>query len=254
MTNIVACNVYSYGRYGAAAYEHLRSIGLTNIEISVPPAERLPVLQDELDRYGLKVTTVMGSCDLANPECAEALKPQAATAGALGAKIIFLSVRAGDQPKEVAYDRLRAVGDVMAAAGLTAPLETHPDLIHNGDQALETMRGVDHPNVRVNFDTGNIYYYNEGTTAVAELRKIAPYVASVHLKDTYGGFKTHHFPTLGQGVVDYPEIFRILNEHGMYGPFTMELEGIAGEELTEEQQKARVADSLAYLKRIGVVG
>ncbi len=73
-------------------------------------------LLDNLDRYGLKVTTVLGSCDLANPECAEALKPQAATINKLGAKIVFLSVKAGDLPKEVAYARLHAVGDVVAAA------------------------------------------------------------------------------------------------------------------------------------------
>lgn len=252
MSNIIACNVYSYGRYGAVAYDHLRSIGVTNVEIPVPAPERVPGVLDELGRYGLKVTTVLGSCDLSNPECAEAVRGQAAIVRELGARILFLSVKAGDLPKEVAYSRLRSVGDAVAEAGVTAALETHPDLIHNGDVALETMRGVNHPNVRINFDTGNVYYYNQGTTAVAELRKIAPYVVSVHLKDTNGGFHEHHFPTLGEGVVDYPEVFRILSEAGMHGPFTMELEGIAGENLTEEQQRARVADSLAYLKRIGV--
>ena len=109
----------------------------------------------------------------------------------------------------------------MAAAGLTAALETHPDR-SGGDQALETMRRGP-ANVRVNFDTGNIYYYNEGTTAVAELRR-SPLRGERSPEDTYGGFKTHHFPTLGQGVVDYRRIFRILNEHGMR-PFHHGLEG-----------------------------
>lgn len=251
MANIIACNLASYGRYRAVAYEHLREIGLTNVEIGVPAPDAVTGLLDDLGRYGLKATSVLGKCDVSNPECVEGMKPQAEAAARLGAKVVFLSVKTNETPLPVAYERLRGVGDVMAAAGLTAALETHPDLIHNGDIALETMRGVDHPNVRVNFDTGNIYYYNEGRTAVEELRKIGPYVVSVHLKDTGGGYKAHDFPTLGQGVVDYPEVFRILNGLGMHGPFTLELEGIAGEQLTEEQQKARVADSYAYLKSIG---
>lgn len=251
MANIIACNLASYGRYQAGAYAHLRAIGLTNVEIAVPSDEALPVLMDELSRCGLRATTVMGSCDLSDAKCAEAIKPQAAIARRLGARIMFLSVKAGDTPREVAYAHLRAVGDALAPEGITAALETHPDLIHNGEVALETMRSVDHPNVRINFDTGNVYYYNRNTTAVAELRKVAPYVVSAHLKDTNGGYETWYFPTLGQGVVDYPEVFRILGAQGMHGPFTFEMEGIKGEQLTEAQQQARVADSLDYLRRIG---
>ena len=45
-------------------------------------------------------------------------------------------------------------------------------MAHNGDIALETMKAVDHPNIRINFDTGNVYYYNHDVTAVAEVQKI----------------------------------------------------------------------------------
>lgn len=253
MGNIIACNLASYGKYRANAYGHIRELGLENVELPVPAPEAAAGLLEELGRYGLKVTSACGKVDLSNPECAELLKPQAATARQLGAKVLFLSLKAGELPLPEAYARLRALGDVAAANGLTIAMETHPDLIHNGDNALETMRGVDHPNVRVNFDTGNIYYYNEGTDAVTELKKIAPYVASVHLKDTMGGFKEFNFPPLGQGVVNYPEVFRILNERGFHGPFTMELEGIAGANFTEEQQRDMVAQSVAYLRRIGAM-
>lgn len=254
MANLIACNVGSYGRYAAGAYEHLRAIGLSAVEIGMPAADAVPGLLDELGRYGLRPTTVMGSFDLSKPDCAEALRPQVAIAQRLGVHILFLSVHRGELPEQEAYARLRAAGDVAAAAGVTLALETHPDLCANGDLALQTMRGVDHPNVRVNFDTANVYYYNHNVTAVSEVRTIAPYVVSVHLKDTNGGYHAHHFPTLGEGVVDFPEVFRILNGEGMTGPFTLELEGIAGENLTEEQQRGRVAQSYAYLKRIGVAG
>ncbi len=115
------------------------------------------------------------------------------------------------------------------------------------------MEHVAHPNVRVNWDTANVHYYNEGIDEIAELRKTLEFVGGVHLKDTNGGFHAWHFPVLGQGVVDYVAVFRILNEAGFHGPFTLELEGIEGVELDEEGSKAQVADSVAYLRRIGVV-
>ena len=68
------------------------------------------------------------------------------------------------------------------------------------------MKGVNHPNVRINFDTGNIYFYNQNTDVVAELRKIIDYVASVHLKETDGGYESWNFPALGKGVVDFPAV------------------------------------------------
>jgi len=61
------------------------------------------------------------------------------------------------------------------------------------------MRRINHPNVRVNFDTGNITYYNNKADVVAELKKIIDYVATVELKDHNGQDLTWNFPALGHG-------------------------------------------------------
>ncbi len=127
--------------------------------------------------------------------------------------------------KEVAYQRLRRAGDVARKHGVIIVLETHRDLGANGDVHLETMRRVNHPNVRVNFDTGNITFYNRGTDAVTELKKIIDYVATVELKDHNGKYMDWNFPVLGKGVVDFPGILKVLEEHHFHGPITMEVEG-----------------------------
>jgi len=125
--------------------------------------------------------------------------------------------------------------------------------VTNGEVGRQTMQGVDHPNVRINFDTANVYFYNRGVTAVGELEKVIDYVASVHLKESTGKFEDWVFPVLGTGVVDFPEIFRMLNGRGFCGPFTMELEGTKGVEFDEAGQLKYIADSAAYLRRIGVL-
>jgi len=50
--------------------------------------------------------------------------------------------------------------------------------------------------------------------------------------------------------VDFPAIFQLLLDRGFRGPFTMELEGIEGENLTEEQQLQRVAQSFDCVRGI----
>ena len=99
----------------------------------------------------------------------------------------------------MACDRLRQAGDVARKHGVTISLETHPDLGTNARTHLEPMKTIHHPNVRVNFDTGNITFYNRGTDAVTELKQIVDYVATVEVKDHSGQYMTWNFPALGKG-------------------------------------------------------
>ena len=251
MNNTLACNVGSYRKYRETAYEHLQKIGLRNVEIPLP--EDVDRMKAELDDNGLFATSVIVRFDPAEEDAVDAFVASYDAVAKLGARVIFTSVKAGEMDRQVVYDKLRAMGERAAPYGILIGMETHPDLITNGDVALATMQGVDHPNVRVNFDTGNVYYYNEGCNSVDEIRKIAKYVSSVHLKDTGGGFEAWDFPTLGEGVVDFAGVFREVNAVGLHGPFTMELEGIRGEELTVEQVHRRIEESIAHLKKLGCI-
>ena len=141
-------------------------------------------------------------------------------------------------------------GDIARRYGVTISLETHPDLGTNGSVHLETMKRIDHPNVRVNFDTGNIFFYNRGASAAAELKKIVDYVATLEIKDHSGRFMDWNFPALGKGVVDIPAVLHVLEEHGFDGPVTMEIEGIRGKPWNEIETLAVMADSTAYLRSL----
>lgn len=253
MDNTIAVRPASYGKFEDNAFPLLQQAGIKNVEIAAPNPDQIEAVQARLNEYGLQATTLTGRTKLDSEDAAKMLEPAFKSAQAMGVTILFISVKAGDMPKEKAYERLREIGDLAARYGVTVAVETHPDLAQNGTVALQTMLGVNHPNVRINFDPANIHYYNEGIDTVEELKRILPYVASVHLKDTNGGYKTWNFPALGEGVVNFKEIFRIMNERGFNGPFTMEIEGIEGEEFTEELAQQRIVDSLEHLRQIGVV-
>ena len=253
MGNIIACRPSSYRKFADFAFEYLPKAGIYNVEISPPAPDGIAEVEADLAKHGLTVTSLATGCELIKEDSVQALIQTMETARRMDVGIIFCSTKTGELQLNEAYAKLNDLGDKAQNQQMIISMETHPNLCQNGDQMLQTMEAVDNPGVRINFDTANIYYYNEGVDAIEELNKISNYVASVHLKDTNGKPGTWYFPTLGQGVVDFPEIFRILNELGLYGPFTFEMEGIEGEDLTLEETHDRIVDSMEYLRRIGVI-
>ena len=253
MKNLIAAMLGSYGEFAERGWTHLPEIGVRHIQAPVPKPDELDAFKLKLADHGLSAASVGGDCPIEREDIGEAMAWELEVCQSFGANILFVSVKAGDMGLDLAYDRLRKAGDAAAKHGVTIVMETHPDLITNGDIARRTMEAVDHPNVRVNFDTANVYYYNHNTTATGELAKTIDYVEGVHMKDTDGGFHSGNFPSLGQGVVDYPEVFRMLNARGFTGPFTIELEGLEGHTFDEPGRLKYVADSVDHLRAIGAM-
>lgn len=249
--NLIAVNIGSYRQHRERAFAHLESIGVRNVEIPVPAAEEVATVQQRLRDHGLTATTLICPCDLSQEP--ESLREKLEIGQELGVATFFVSGKVGELSKVEAYARLRARCELADQYGMTLCLETHPDLAENATEARATLLAVAHPRLRWNLDTANLYYYNQNLNAVSETRKGLDLVGSVHLKDTNGGYHAWWFPALGEGVVDYPGVFQLLNGAGFFGPFTLELEGIQGEELDEAAVGARVAKSIHYLQTIGAL-
>jgi sugar phosphate isomerase/epimerase len=255
MNRLLACRISSYGQYVEQAWDHLGHLGIEYIEAPVPRSRQEKArLRRRLADSGLSVSSFQAPCDIDRIDPGETMRPLLETCGEFGAHVCFVSVKPGpDLSFETACQRLRYIGDVAAGLGIAVAMEIHPPLATNGSAALQTMQSVGHPNIRVNFDTGNIYFYNRGLNAVDELAKVVDYVAAVHLKDTNGRYREWHFPALGAGVVDFPAVFDLLGRRDFLGPYTLELEGIQGRRYTLERRLAYVERSVEFLRRIGVL-
>jgi len=247
----LACRMASYGAFEEGAWTHLPTLGLRHVFLNVPEPEQVEATLERLNKHGLAPLVMRGAADLSQPASVDELNAQLATCRRMGVNYMFLSPKHGDAPREVAWERLREAGAAAAAHRVVIALETHPDLGTNGDVHLETMRAIDHPYVGVNFDTGNITYYNRDRNAVDELKKIIDFVATVEFKDHNGEFETWVFPPLGQGQVDFPGVLRVLQEHRYTGPVTLEFEGTKGVELDEAQTRRAIEESVAYLRALG---
>ena len=251
-------NLLAY-RVGTVHHPHLpwstlTGLGLQGLELVWDEKTTVAAVKAAVDPAGLRVTSIHAPSPLDDDRLPQILGQHAEYAAALGAVYLFVSVHAGDKiTKQEAYDRLRRAGDAVGKHEVFLAMETHPDLCQNGDNMVETMAGVNHPWVGVNYDTANIYYYNEKVNTVEEARKAARYVRGVHLKDTYGGFHDGNFPVFGDGMVDFVGVKQALDSAGYAGPLTMELEGGAFEGVTVDELSAKVSRCIAHLRQIGVV-
>jgi len=249
-SNPLACRFASYGKFSEAAWTHLPQIGVHYVFMNVPTPDQVDATIARLQDSHLKALVVRGDLKLTNETYKEDLESQLAICEKMGVHYMFLSVKGQDAPKEMMYARLRDAGEIAQRHNVIISLETHPQLGTNAEVHLETMKAVNHPNVRVNFDTGNITFYNKGADACVELEKIIDYVATVELKDHDGNFESWTFPPVGQGVVDMPRIMKILAEHHYKGPITLEFEGVKGVELDEIATKKALAESVAYVRSL----
>ena len=253
--NLLSTRPGSYGKAAGRAYEEMEKIGLKHVEVCIGHPSQLAEEREKYEAHGISAATLSGQINVQSPTCALEFEPWAAACQASGAKHMFVSVKRDNLPAKVAFARLYECGEIAKQYGFTICMETHPDMITNMDVALETMKGVDHPNVRVNYDTANILYYNEGVDGIEELKKILEYLGAIHLKESNGKFKTWYFPTFGdeQGIVDFEQTFGLPNERGFHGPFTMEIEGCEGEDFSEEDYIKRMTDSVEHLRELGLV-
>jgi sugar phosphate isomerase/epimerase len=199
----ISCRPASYSPFHGDAFEHLPQIGVEHVEIDCPGPPDRAAIEAALKTSGLRPATVALPGDLVSAQdYRDRFRGCAEFAAARGARLFFASANTKELGREETLARLRALGDLAAERDLVICLETHPDLVTNGDVGAATMLELAHPAVKINFDTANLYYYNQDVDAVSELRKVIENVASVHVKDTSGGYREWNFPAIGEGVVD----------------------------------------------------
>ena len=275
MPAIVACLTNSYGPFGAeAAIRMLPEAGLQHIELPIRTAGVESPFRDQplvttdstvsdlnrvdrlLEQHGVEVAScgVMSGNPL-EPEVVELTKRKLDLASHFGVSVVVGAAGEADDPQSLQqlYANLRQIGDYAARLGITYCFETHPGICQDHYRMLQTMQELDHPHLKLNFDTANILYYNEHVEGEIALAKVCHHVRHVHLKDSQGDYGRWYFPALGRGgAVDFARVLHILRPCGFNGPYSIEIEGIAGEgELTLEQYHQRVAESVAHLRGCG---
>ena len=253
MKPVIACRDSVYTT-PAAAFRLLPDTGITHVELSGVDPARLADVQKVAAVKGVTISTVGSSVALSDAASIETYGQLIDAAGACGIAKLFTSIGAHEAAGRAAcMSALRDLAGRASAAGARICMETHPPFAFNAAEARRTIEEVGSDALRLNFDTANVYYYNEAMDGARELDSIKDLVASIHLKDTDGGFHLPNFPVFGEGIVDFRTVFAIGGEIGLEGPYTMELEGPLTNGKSDEERHASVKACMDHLESIGVI-
>jgi len=275
MAALVSCLTNSYGRFGPiAAIEHIHDADLSHLELNIKnqgvPSffKETPLLTNgstpsDLAHVKELLTqnqVQLSSCNITSgnpldPEVVGITKQKLDLAQQLGVSLVVGGAGEIEQEsqRDDLYKNLREIGDYAGEKGITYCFETHPGICVNAAGMLRTMHDLDHPHLKLNFDTGNINYYNEHLDVIEELHEVVSFVKHVHLKDSYCKYKDWNFTTLGEaGGIDFLKIRFLLEDQNFEGPYSLEIEGIEGEpDPTLEEHHLRVKQSVQYLRECG---
>jgi sugar phosphate isomerase/epimerase len=158
----------------------------------------------------------------------------------------FLPEDHADPLRSVMIGRLRQVAEIYASRRVRVAFETGQETAETLEGHLSELAegGGDAPLPAayapgVNFDPANMILYGMGEP-VAALRRLAPRVAQIHLKDALPTKTPGEWGTevpVGQGAVDWPAFFGVVREAGLGCDFMIERE--AGSQRIEEVRAAR---------------
>lgn len=143
----------------------------------------------------------------------------------------FIPEGAAAAGRAVVLERVRALRDVFAPAGIRIALET-------GQESAATLEGVirELDDVGVNFDPANMILYGMGDP-VAALESLLPRVAQVHIKDALPARAEGEWGAevvAGTGAVDWSRFLEVLARH----PVDLVVEREAGDDRIEDIRAA----------------
>lgn len=203
---------------------------------SVSMEEEPYEIKDLLDKNGLKSSAVSAHCPLMRPEVSVPYLERAIRfAAILGAPVV--NTDESFRPKWVQMDdawtimryTLRAVLRVAERYGIAIGIEPHNEISRTTDGLMRISTLVDHPLLRVNYDTGNGYL--AGEDVYEALERVGPRLVHMHAKDISVSHSDEERGKVagtpvgcacGEGVLDWPRIIAIIRKHGFNGVLSVE--------------------------------
>jgi len=201
--------------------------------------------------YDLKIYCVAGHMRLMRENSVSDFKKVIDAAELFGAN--FVTTDTGEvttkEDENFFFNDISELGNYANTKNVTICLETHGHWLSNGEKGAEIIKTINHPNVRINYDTGNSMMYGN-KKAEEDIEYALPYMSFMHLKERNGGFGEWNFPPLGDGNIDFKKLFNLIKDYK--GPISVEIE-FEGKPHTINEINQAVKKSYDFLKSFGFV-
>ena len=214
-----------------------------NEQFILPEAGReyLHALKQRIESSGLSINLAFLRTNYQKPfkEVIRTTRTQIDNATKLGVR--FLLATGADRPDAVehSYRVLADSAEYAADRKIQIVLKPHGGSLATANDMLRCIKHVDHPNLRIWYDAGNIIHYT-GADPVADVEQVASYVTGFCAKDcaTKKGDVMIQF---GKGNVDFHGVFRKLKQAKFQGPVMIECcAGRSWDEVTDSARNNRL--------------
>ncbi len=251
---------------GVEAMEGISKAGFKYIELASAPAffEHMPRPEKSTDKnivdgvldlckkYNLTLQTIAGHTRMMKEDSVKNFKTVIDFANLAGVK--FITTDAGDvngkDDEKKFYADVSELSEYAQDKGISICFEMHGNWCNNGKNGAEIIKVINRPNIRLNYDTGNVILYGK-TRPEEDIKYALPYMGHLHIKDHGSGkIGEWNFPALGDGVLDFDKIFDLLEDYT--GPSSVEVE-FEGKEHTLDEINHAVKKSFDFLKGYGYV-
>ncbi len=226
---------------------------IQHVPLEASPA-RLRAVRRQINDAGLVPLSLSGHSDLTAPAGQDDACRALDLCAELGIGLLNTAVGGAfnDHEDEAAFlAGIPALAEYAARRQVVIGLEIHGTLTGTGRQTRTLIEKVDHPAVRINYDTANSEYF-AGLPVLEDIEPTLPYLAHCHLKDKIGGKGDWNFPALGEGHIDFAALLSVLERAGYTGPFSVEVEFQAEAQPSLGEVNAAMAQSRRYLASLGL--
>ena len=268
MQRIIGVNSNCYHGYTIEeALEGISKAGFRYVELTATKGwtehvfptmsfEYLNSVKNKLKETGLVPFAMSGHCNLMDRERIEDFISNIKLAAFFGCEYIVSSIGEAHLADKTVVSNEEVAAHIkdlipyLTEYNLKLALEVHGD--HGTGVVLkDIVNRVNSARVSINYDTANAIFYGD-VDMEKDLEACIDEIGFMHLKDKAGEKREWNFPALGKGYVDFPMIFKKLQENNNQCPFSIEIEftQTGPKDLSEINQA--VKDSYDYLKEHGI--
>lgn len=209
------------------AFEHVEIASILGNCEHITPAQMTEdyaaQVRELLDKHCLNAYSFSGHVDLTEEEQLRDFMIKMKFAKQIGCCIINTNCGPSNRMREFMCS-IRRIITLAERLDIIVGLESHGDIIDTAKDAALLLHEINHPLIRLNYDTGNTFYYAKGKIDIAEDIKYGfEYLAHIHLKDIRIRGASVQYCPIGQGDIDFPNFFNSLSSIGRPIPCGLEI-------------------------------
>lgn len=266
---LVGCSLSLFGEASPVdAARSVREAGLVHVEmaidhildsgakLSLPKGDPLArAWLEAIDAAGLRVAVVRFSAAAANsPPTLERATVGFEWARQLGADVVVLPGGAAfdaDERSRLIQQHRRLGGEALDR-GLIVALDTCPGICGDSRMMNAALADIDHPAVRLCFDTGGYLALNVAASVEVALQRVIGRIGCLRLTDHNDYDAEAWFPPLGCGCgVDFARTLQLLDAIDFSGPCMIDCRPKSRRPPTLKDRRNWLAESLEHLGQCG---